>query len=170
MFGLLGYCVLGLFGSWVAGLLGCWVVVFWGCWVVGFLICCVGPAECAERLNPPPLGRRLKSHSHLSVPGRVSLPYPPAGRAHSVGRPSPSAIRAPFSTLVFLSEFWSHMWTASQTTFSRNLSIFGGPDVDFRSFWVSKQVLAAHFFGVFSKTVILLKSCSRCGGSTVFKV
>ena len=52
-----------------------------------------GPAGCAQRLNPPPLGRRLESHSHLSVPGRVSLPYPPAGRAHSVGRPSPSAFR-----------------------------------------------------------------------------
>ena len=52
-----------------------------------------GPAGCAQRLNPPPLGRRLEPHSHLSVPGRVSLPYPPAGRAHSVGRPSPSASR-----------------------------------------------------------------------------
>ena len=38
-------------------------------------------------------GRRLESCPYLSVPGRVSLPYPPAGRAHSVGRPFVSAIR-----------------------------------------------------------------------------
>ena len=55
------------------------------------------------------------------------------------------------------------------TTFSGNLSISGRPDVDFRPFWVPKQVPAVYFFGVFSKTVILSKSCSRCGGSTVFK-
>ena len=53
----------------------------------------MGPAGCAQRLNPPTLVRRLKPCSYLSVPGRVSLPYPPAGRAHSVGRPSPSASR-----------------------------------------------------------------------------
>ena len=46
----------------------------------------LGTAECTERLNPPTLVRRLKSCSYLSVPGRVSLPRPPAGRAHSVGR------------------------------------------------------------------------------------
>ena len=34
---------------------------------------------------------------------------------------------------------------------------------------VSKQVPGGYFFGVFSKTVILSKSCSRCGGSTIFK-
>ena len=45
-----------------------------------------GPAGCAQRLNPPTLVRHLKPHSYLSVPGRVSLPYPPAGRAHSTGR------------------------------------------------------------------------------------
>ena len=29
------------------------------------------------------------------------------------------------------------------------MSIFGGPGVDFRRFWVPKQVPAAYFFGVF---------------------
>ena len=133
----------------------------------------MGPAECAERLNPPTLVRRLKSCPYLSVPGRVSLPYPPAGRAHSVGRPSPSAFRRGpnLCFYVFFSfEFWSHIRTAQNITFLGNLSISGRPDVDFRPFWVPKQVPAAYFFGVFSKTVILLKSCSRCGGSTVFKV
>ena len=97
---MVGCWVGGLLGCWV-GLLDCWFVGLLLCWSVGLLVCCCpglldsqpGPAECAKRLNPPPLGRRLESHSHLSVPGRVSLPYPPAGRAHSVGRPSPSASR-----------------------------------------------------------------------------
>ena len=135
---LLGSWVVGLLGCWVIGLLGFWVVKFLGGWVVFSYPTqrrqkkqkgqqrqkrqpChpqpnrYGPAECAKRLNPPPLGRRLKPHSHLSVPGRVSLPYPPAGRAHSVGR-APSApsgaIRTPFPTRFFLFELWCHMWTA----------------------------------------------------------
>ena len=64
------------------------------------------------QLNPPTLVRRLESCSYLSVPGRVSLPYPPAGRAHSVGRapsaswwgvPAPSALL--FQPLFFCSNF-----------------------------------------------------------------
>ena len=49
------------------------------------------------------------------------------------------------------------------------LAIFGSADVDFRPFLVPKRVSGASFFGVFSKTVILRKSCSRCGGSVVFQ-
>ncbi len=50
-----------------------------------------------------------------------------------------------------------------------NWAIFGSADVDFWPFLVPKRVSGASFFGVFSKTVILRKSCSRCGGSVVFQ-
>ena len=56
-----------------------------------------------------------------------------------------------------------------KSTFSANFGAFWASDVDFRRFLVQKHVPGAYFFGVFSKTVILSKSCSRCGGSTVFK-
>ena len=132
------------------------------------------PAECAERLNIRRPSAGVLNHIHTCPyqGGFPSLTLPPAVHIPSGDPPrAPAgAIRAPFSTLVFLFAFRSDMWTAQQTTFSRNFSIFGGPGVDFRRFWVPKQVPAAHFFGVFSKTTILLKSCSRCGGSTVFKV
>ena len=101
--------------------------------------------------------------------GFPSLTLPPAVHIPSGDPPrAPAgAIRAPFSTLVFLFAFRSDMWTAQQTTFSRNFSIFGGPGVDFRRFWVPKQVPAAYFFGVFSKMTILLKLCSHHNGSTI---
>ena len=53
----------------------CWRFMSPRClWTLGHLL--PGPAGCAQRLNPPPLGRRLKSESHLSVPGRVYPPLP----------------------------------------------------------------------------------------------
>ena len=121
-----------MFCCWVVGLLDCGVAGLLGCWVVSSKpnppdlpnpsdpsnpqilapsrqpSIQSGTAECAERLNPPHLGQRLESHSYLSVPGRVSLPYPPAGRAHSVGRPSLSALSAssaPFFNLFFCPNF-----------------------------------------------------------------
>ena len=59
--------------------------------------------------------------------------------------------------------------TVKKSTFSGNFGDFGASDVDFQPFLVSKQVPGGYFFGVFLKTVILSKSCSRCGGSTIFK-
>ena len=56
-----------------------------------------------------------------------------------------------------------------KSTFSANFVDFGVSDVDFQQFLVSKQVPGGYFFGVFLKTVILSKSCSRCGGSTVLE-
>ena len=56
-----------------------------------------------------------------------------------------------------------------KSTFFANFGDFGASDVDFQQFLVSKQVPGGHFFGVFLKTVILSKSCSRCGGSSIFK-
>ena len=47
--------------------------------------------------------------------------------------------------------------------------IFRPSGIDFRQFWVSKRLPGGYFFGVFLKTSIFSKSCSRCGGSTVFK-
>ena len=54
-------------------------------------------------------------------------------------------------------------------TVSANFGNFWASDVDFQQFLVPKQVPGGYFFGVFLKTVILSKSCSRCGGSTIFK-
>ena len=50
---------------------------------------------------------------------------------------------------------------------------FFGSGPVFGRFWapgrVPKLIPGEYFFGVFSKTVILSKSCSRCGGSVVFQ-
>ena len=49
------------------------------------------------------------------------------------------------------------------------LAIFCASGVEFRRFWVPKRLPGGYFFGVFSKTVIFSKSCSRCGGNLIFK-
>ena len=49
------------------------------------------------------------------------------------------------------------------------LAIFCASGVDFRRFWVPERIPGGYFSGVFLKTVIFSKSCSRCGGSTVLK-
>ena len=49
------------------------------------------------------------------------------------------------------------------------LAIFCASGVEFRRFWVPKRLPGGYFFDVFLKTSIFSKSCSRCGGSTVFK-
>ena len=59
--------------------------------------------------------------------------------------------------------------TVKKSTFSGNFGDFGASDVDFRQFLVSKQVPGGYFFGVFLKTVILSKSCSRCRNNRIFK-
>ena len=56
-----------------------------------------------------------------------------------------------------------------KSTVFANFGDLGASDVDFQPFLVSKQVPGGYFFGVFLKTVILSKSCSRCGGSTVLE-
>ena len=56
-----------------------------------------------------------------------------------------------------------------KSTFSANFDDFWASDVDFWPFLVPKQAPGGYFFGVFLKTVILSKSCSRCGGSTVLE-
>ena len=58
---------------------------------------------------------------------------------------------------------------AKKLTFSANFDNFWVSDVDFLQFLVKKQVPGDYFFGAFLKTVILSKSCSRCGGSTIVK-
>ena len=59
--------------------------------------------------------------------------------------------------------------TVKKSTFSGNFGDFGASDVDFWSFLVSKQAPGGYFFGVFLKTVILPKSCSRCRNNRIFK-
>ena len=56
-----------------------------------------------------------------------------------------------------------------KSTFSANFVDFWASDVDFQPFLVPKQVPGGYIFGVSLKTVSLSKSCSRCGGSTIFK-
>ena len=67
----------------------------------------------------------------------------------------PGGFRDPFRFIFFASEFRSHMWTAHKLLLGMIFSICGRPGVNSRRFWISKQVPAAYFFGVFSKTVIL---------------
>ena len=59
--------------------------------------------------------------------------------------------------------------TSKNLFFFSILTIFCLSGIAFHSFWVAKQVPGGYFSGVFLKTVIFSKSCSRCGGSTVFK-
>ena len=46
---------------------------------------------------------------------------------------------------------------------------WGAPGPHLRAFRTRKIRSRGYFFGVFLKSVILSKSCSRCGGSTIFK-
>ena len=59
--------------------------------------------------------------------------------------------------------------SSNSMRFYRNFSIFGRPGFDFRPFWVPKVCPGGWFFDDFPKTVILSKSSSHCGGSTILK-
>ena len=50
------------------------------------------------------------------------------------------------------------------------LAVFCASGVEFRRFWVPKRLPGGYFFGVFLKTVILSKSCSRLGEIAIFHV
>ena len=128
-----------------------------------------------ESVRRPSAGVLNHIHTCPYQGGFPSLTLPPAVHIPSAvlrqRHPAPSALlvrgfRDHFCQFPFSSEFRSHQ----KSTFMAKFAISGRSGVDFRRFWVPKLVPAADFFGVFSKTVILLKSCSRCGGSTVFKV
>ena len=56
-----------------------------------------------------------------------------------------------------------------KSTFSVDFDDFWTFDVNFWSFLVPKQAPGAYFFGVFLKTVILSKSCSRRCGTMVLE-
>ena len=68
-------------------------------------------------------------------------------------RPKKSVKNGPSNLLLF--------WTI--------FSIVGRPGFDFKQFWVPKVCPSAWVFDVFPKTVILSKSSSHCGGSTILK-
>ena len=112
----------------------------------------------------------------MSIPVRTREGYPPlpSRRPCTFRRAVPKsefvAGSKSFFSCFFLSKILFENLDGPKLLSGTNLSIFCRPGVDFRRFWVPKQVPAAYFFGVFSKTVLLLKSCSRCGGSTIFKV
>ena len=57
-----------------------------------------------------------------------------------------------------------------KTTSSRDFCDFWSPRRRFATILGPKQIPGAYFFSIFLKPLILLKSCSRCGGSTIFKV
>ena len=110
-----------------------------------------GPAGCAQRLKSAAPGRCLKPCPYLVRTRRVHLRYPPVGRAHSAGTTASEPL-AGFRFFFLFSDrtLVTHV-DGPKTIFSGNLSIFGRPGVDFRRFWVPKQVPAAYFFGDFSK-------------------
>ena len=56
------------------------------------------------------------------------------------------------------------------STFSVNSGDFLGLRSRFLAILGSRMILRSLLFQLFLKTVILPKSCSRCGGSTIFKV
>ena len=53
--------------------------------------------------------------------------------------------------------------------FGAKVSLSEAPGVDFRRFYLRKHLPGASIFGVFSRTAIMSKSCSRCSGNTIFK-
>ena len=102
-----------------------------------------------------------------------SLPIPYPFPIHILPKPFLTGLRVTrrgnrLHPLFF--DFFSLFKISSQIpAFFDFFSISGRPGVDFWPFLLPKQVPGGYFFGVFSKTVILSKSCSRCGGSTVLE-
>ena len=134
------------------------------------------PAVTAKIDHKSTLGRCLEPCPYLSVPGRVYPPLPPPAVHIPPGRRKIQVWRCRqrhpklFFHFFCPSKLRSKTWTAQKLLLCVLFLIFGCAGVDFRRFGVPKQVPGAYFFGVFSKTAILLKSCSCCGGSTIFKV
>ena len=109
----------------------------------------------------------------VCCPGPEGLPFLtfPAASARPPTLPAEAGL-APFFRLfsIFFACKKTHDFRLlKKLLFLAILAIFCASGVEFRRFWVPKRVPGGYFFGVFSKTVILSKSCSRCGGSTVLE-
>ena len=116
-----------------------------------------GAAVARSALNPPPLaGVSWTLHKVGPKFGRVSLPYPPAVHRVSADPPPSVSSNSPsvrsnsfFFLCFFMSKIWSKIWTVQKLLFRAILVIFGRPGLDFRRFWVPKQVPGAYVCGVF---------------------
>ena len=53
--------------------------------------------------------------------------------------------------------------------FGATVSLSEAPGIDVRRFYLRKHLPGASIFGVFSRTAIMSKLCSRCSGNTIFK-
>ena len=117
------------------------------------------------RLNPPahPSDERRRAR-----PLPIPYPFP----IHILPKPfltglrvtlRGNLLRSPFSGFFFLSKF-----SSPNPTFFDFCSISGRPGVDFWPCLLPKQAPGGYFFGVFSKTVILSKSCSRLRNNRIF--
>ena len=87
-------------------------------------------------------------------------------------RPSPHYDLDPFwdQKKVFLrSKKWSKNEYLQKLFFWRFFVFFRNPRARFSSILGPKMAPGSSFFGVLAKTAILSKSCSRCGGNTIFK-
>ena len=125
------------------------------------------PRRDARSVNNPPAHPTDERRRARPLP--IPYPFP----IHILPKPFLTGLRVTrrgnrlhplFFDFFFLFKFSSQI-----LTFFDFFSISGRPGVDFSPFFFPKRVPGGYFFGVFSKTVILSKSCSRCGGSTILK-
>ena len=116
------------------------------------------PAQSAR----PSLGTGVLDPCH-PYPFPYHIPSKPSLTGHRGSRRG-MRLHPLFFDFFFLFKFSSQI-----PTFFDFFSISGRPGVDFSPFFLPKRVHGGYFFGVFSKTVILSKSCSRCGGSIIVK-
>ena len=125
------------------------------------------PRRVTRSANNPPAHPKDERRRAGSLP--IPYPFP----IHILPKPFLTGLRVtrrgnPLHPL-FFDFFFLFKFSSQILTFLNFLSISGRPGVDFWQFFFPKRVPGGYFFGVFSKTVILSKSRSRCGGSTVFK-
>ena len=103
--------------------------------------------------------------------GPLPIPYP--FPYHILPKPFLTGLRVTRRGMrlhpLFFDFFFLFKFSSQIPTFFDFFSISGRPGVDFSPFFLPKRVPGGYFFGVFSKTVILSKSCSHCGNNTILK-
>ena len=133
---------------------------FWGCWFVGLLGCWIatkeprqhsntatrqrnhpsqhGPAECAKRLNPPPLWPASLRPCTKFVREGSTLPYPPADPVHCAGPHSlrdhlrqHGCIHTHFLVVFFRPKFEFKFGSPEKPPFPAVLVILGSPRARF---------------------------------------
>ena len=125
------------------------------------------PRRVTRSANNPPA--HPKDERRRARPLPIPYPFP----IHILPKPFLTGLRVTLRgnrlRPLFFDFFFLSKFSSPNPTFFDFFSISGRPGVDFWPFFLPKQALGGYFFGVFSKTVILSKSCSHCGNNTILK-